>query len=408
MDGAVFSGREPCAASASQPFETFFRAHYDFVWRNLRRLGVPGPQVDDALQDVFVTAHRKRDQLHEDASERAWLFTILRRVAFRYRRSESRHQRKIDALGHMAPTEHIDRTQEGVDARRFLGSFLAGLGDKRRPVFVMIELEGMTAPEVAGALDLKLNTVYSRLRLGRAAFDREVGKLHARERAHERVIARADRTDNPPAGAAAAAWLLFEPRLATPGAAASGGWAIWSQVGIFATTVVAGTAFLLAATTHAPRPEPSPQTSAPVQTAIAVGPRARSEAVRPPPERMTPPPAPVVEIQSPKASARRPASTVSSQMTSPEGDGIDAEARLLKRARTALADGDPQAALEFLDRHATRFASSSLADLRDAIRVSALCEAGKTRQARAEARLFVRRHPGSRLGEGIRGSCDGR
>jgi RNA polymerase sigma-70 factor, ECF subfamily len=48
-------------------------------------------------------------------------------------------------------------------------------------VFVMAELDGYTAPEIAGALELPLNTVYSRLRTARQEFTTAVRRL-ARER----------------------------------------------------------------------------------------------------------------------------------------------------------------------------------------------------------------------------------
>ena len=47
----------------------------------------------------------------------------------------------------------------------------------RRAVFVMHELEGQGIPEVAEALQVPLNTAYSRLRLARRDFAVAVEKL---------------------------------------------------------------------------------------------------------------------------------------------------------------------------------------------------------------------------------------
>ena len=49
---------------------------------------------------------------------------------------------------------------------------LSRLPDEQREVVVLVDLEQLTAPQVADALEVKLNTVYSRLRLGRAALSR--------------------------------------------------------------------------------------------------------------------------------------------------------------------------------------------------------------------------------------------
>ena len=404
MDGAIIARSRQLVGLAERPYEQFFREHHDFVWRNLRRLGVVPGLVDDALQDVFVTAHRRHHQLRADASERAWLYTILRRVAFRYRRSESRRRRKLDALGEVMEREHRDAPGDYIDARRFMTEFLEGLGDKRRPVFVMIELEGMTAPEVAEALELKLNTVYSRLRLSRGAFEREVTRLHARERV-DRLRAGVDAEDNPPAGTAAAAWLLFEPRITpTQGAvAAGGGWSLWSQLAVFISTVAAGTALLAIVTPSAPRsPDPGPVVPAAV---VAVAPVAEIEAltepsIEPPQPEAAPPhaisgPAPTDLEAGPRR--KRPA----------KRDGIDGEARLLRDAKRKLTDGRPRAALRELQAHADRYGDSVLADLRDAIRVSALCEAGERGRARAEAARFAKAHPASRLASRVADTCRG-
>jgi RNA polymerase sigma-70 factor (ECF subfamily) len=44
---------------------------------------------------------------------------------------------------------------------------LDGLDEAKREVFVLAELEELSAPEIAQALGINLNTVYSRLRAAR-------------------------------------------------------------------------------------------------------------------------------------------------------------------------------------------------------------------------------------------------
>jgi len=67
--------------------------------------------------------------------------------------------------------------------QRYLGFFdgnpanLEELPPERRAVVVLHELEGQTAPEIAAALDVPLNTVYSRLRLGRADLNAAARRL---------------------------------------------------------------------------------------------------------------------------------------------------------------------------------------------------------------------------------------
>ena len=150
----------------SAAFEAFYHHHFAFVWRALWRLGVPEAAVDDATQDVFVVAHRRFDALERDAA-RAWLFGVARRVAANYRRGDLRHRRKLAAL---PERELPPAPDEALSNRRALASLaraIEALHPARREVYVLIELEGLSAPEVAAALGCKLNTVYSRLRRAR-------------------------------------------------------------------------------------------------------------------------------------------------------------------------------------------------------------------------------------------------
>ncbi|HEU5074208.1 MAG TPA: sigma factor-like helix-turn-helix DNA-binding protein, partial [Polyangiaceae bacterium] len=63
-----------------------------------------------------------------------------------------------------------------------LSSLLAGLTDVKREVFILAELEEMSVPEIAAALDIPLNTAYSRLRHARQEFEAALARRLANER----------------------------------------------------------------------------------------------------------------------------------------------------------------------------------------------------------------------------------
>lgn len=168
---------EPPAASPEYPgaaaFRALYRAQYGFVWRVLARLGVPPSLLDDATQEVFVVVYRRRHRYDSSAPIRSWLYGIARRVAADVRRGDRRIERRLRAMPSpegMAgdPIESLRRRE----AEAVVGAFLDGLDEDTRMVFVLVDIEGMTAPEVELALEVKLNTVYSRLRRARAAFAR--------------------------------------------------------------------------------------------------------------------------------------------------------------------------------------------------------------------------------------------
>jgi RNA polymerase sigma-70 factor, ECF subfamily len=156
-------------------FDAFYDEHFAFVWRSLKRLGVPVEALDDAVQDVFMVALRRRADFRGQSSGRTWLFGIAHNVAHEQRRKQRRasvHEDLDERLSapHPSPLDALTT----AEALRFVRSFLETLDEERRAVFVMMELEQMPAPEVARALGVNLNTIYSRRRAAKLEFLRRV------------------------------------------------------------------------------------------------------------------------------------------------------------------------------------------------------------------------------------------
>jgi RNA polymerase sigma-70 factor (ECF subfamily) len=157
-------------------------AHFDFVWRLLCRLGVPRPDVDDAAQQVFIAATRRLAEIPEH-NERTFLYGTALRVAATLRRNQRRRQRIIepgpaDAVS-SEPTPH-----EELERRRalaFLDEVLHHLDDDLREVFVLCEIEELSAPEVAAIASIPVGTVASRLRRARQAFHQQLKRLQAQK-----------------------------------------------------------------------------------------------------------------------------------------------------------------------------------------------------------------------------------
>jgi RNA polymerase sigma-70 factor (ECF subfamily) len=174
------TGAEGASLPALTP-ELVFVHHFDFVWRSLRRLGVAASTLDDATQEVFVVVCRRLDSVNTEAQLRSWLFAIATHVACKARRTAQR--RGADPLPEVLADECSLSPQESAaqaEALRTVYALLEHLSPPQRAVFVMAELEQFTAPEIAAALDLPLNTVYSRLRSARATFEAALWRHRAR------------------------------------------------------------------------------------------------------------------------------------------------------------------------------------------------------------------------------------
>lgn len=173
--------REPEAAENLRLEEVYERS-FDFVWRSARRMGVAEAALDDVVQEVFLVAHRRLADFEGRSRVQTWLFGILLRVVSDHRRT-LRRKGGLAPLPDVLPDESTTRCPaeraETAEKVRLLHALLDTLDDDKRAVFVLSELEQMTAPEIAEALGVNLNTVYSRLRVARKKFDEALARHRA-------------------------------------------------------------------------------------------------------------------------------------------------------------------------------------------------------------------------------------
>jgi RNA polymerase sigma-70 factor, ECF subfamily len=170
-------------------FDRVYQEHVRFVWRTLRRLGVRDEDCDDAVQDVFLIVHRKLPEFRPEAPVKHWLFRLASGIARDHRRASRRKDPRQHGLipvtsdGEVAdvrgqgPIEAAERSA----AARLIRDLLQELDETKREVFILADLEQMTAPEIAELLEIPLNTVYSRLRRARSEFEEALMRHRARE-----------------------------------------------------------------------------------------------------------------------------------------------------------------------------------------------------------------------------------
>jgi RNA polymerase sigma-70 factor, ECF subfamily len=162
-------------------FSTLYEQYFDFVWRSLRRLGVPVSALDDAAQEVFMVVHRRLPEFEGRASLKTWLFGIALNVAQHVMRSAARRASERAPETLTAPVSTPQEEFLRAEAVKLLYQVLDELDPDKRSVFVMAELEQMTASEISELSGLPLNTVYSRLRLARRDFEAALKRYRARD-----------------------------------------------------------------------------------------------------------------------------------------------------------------------------------------------------------------------------------
>jgi len=157
--------------------------HYDFIYRTLRRVGLLGPDAEDAVQEVFLVAARRVETIATE-SERSFLIGTALRVAATRRRGLARRREFADGeqLEGRADTQ-LD-PEEAADRRRAVAAIddiLQGMSPELRAVFVLFEIEEVPTVEIAQALELPAGTVASRLRRAREVFRRAAKQRQARD-----------------------------------------------------------------------------------------------------------------------------------------------------------------------------------------------------------------------------------
>lgn len=163
---AVVPASAERAETPALDFDSIYDSQVDFVWRTLGLFGVPREQREDAAQDVFGVIARQLPSFAGRSSLRTWVFAIVQKVAANQRRTQRRKVAPLQPLNEMPSSAEPgpDVHAEALEAARRIEQFCARLDAGWRGVFVLSLLEDMPAPEVAEALGIPLNTVYSRVR----------------------------------------------------------------------------------------------------------------------------------------------------------------------------------------------------------------------------------------------------
>ncbi len=384
-------------------FRRLYRDHYAFVWHTVLRFGVPSPVAEDAVQDAFIAAYRRRSDF-DGRNPRAWLYSIGRRTAANYRRGIRRRYRGHDAAAAVRPAgpRPVD---EVASALRVLDRFLEGLGAADRELFVLSEVEGLTGPELSAALGRNLATLYSRVRTLRARFTDQV------QDAGDAI----DRARNERPRATASAWAALLPHLKSPVALAAKssalGWLTTQLGGLTAGLALGGVVLgAVGAGARADEPPAVAQVRVPHVADLPARPDPAPEFALQPSEPPQPRPAatplpPPVERPDPvRRSGKRRARPVAKPAPQSE---LAADTALLQRAAAAMRSGEPQSALKILRTHAAKHAQSPMSDLRGALLVEALCGVGRVDHARREAGRVLAKHASTPVAERIQRSCAG-
>jgi RNA polymerase sigma factor (sigma-70 family) len=146
-------------------------------------------QEEDLIQQTFVACVESRDRFRGESSFRAFLFGLARHTLLTHYRRQYRRQ-QIDftttSVHDLAtsPSGRVAREQE----HELLEAALRRLPLDQQIALELTYREELTAPEVARALGIPENTVYTRLHRGKAHLRQALMCLDAEPTRHERAL----------------------------------------------------------------------------------------------------------------------------------------------------------------------------------------------------------------------------
>jgi len=129
------------------------------IWRLFA--GRARHRVEDLVQETFVRVLRALPDFDPagPASLSTWMLTIATRLALNELRRPDLARLDAEPEGH----EHADSDAERRRLGKLIAAGVAALPDAQRVVFVLREYHGLDYADIAGALEVDLGTVKSRL-----------------------------------------------------------------------------------------------------------------------------------------------------------------------------------------------------------------------------------------------------
>jgi RNA polymerase sigma-70 factor, ECF subfamily len=154
----------------------------------LCRLAGPGVDADDLLHEVFLVALKRKHLLSSAlGTPKAWLYGIAVKVSnASRRRARMRNFLGLEAASEVAGDESPARDLERSEAKRVVYSALDRLSERKRTVFILFEIEGLSGDEIATALDCPVKTVWTRLYHARREFLACVTRMQVAEKEVQR------------------------------------------------------------------------------------------------------------------------------------------------------------------------------------------------------------------------------
>jgi len=154
------------------------------VWRVAQRMLGNADDAEDVVHLVFMKLPQIAASHDGRSNVRSWLLGVTVRIASRQRRGAGRFVKMIASFAQALSGVSQTDPERVVGAREELRAFeteLAKLSPRKRDVFMLVEIEGLTSDEAARALGVPAATVRTRLHHARHQLAGSLSERDSRE-----------------------------------------------------------------------------------------------------------------------------------------------------------------------------------------------------------------------------------
>lgn len=162
-------------------FRSFYDAHFAFVWRTLRRMGLQHHECEDVAQEVFLVALRRMDDFEGRSSIRTWLHGIARNLVRNHRRKHHRAEIKHNMLELARAGLSTESPTERSDDRDLLVRLIAQLDEAKQDIYLLAHLEELSFAEISAELGVDIGELRNRLHAARRQLARAAQHIIERD-----------------------------------------------------------------------------------------------------------------------------------------------------------------------------------------------------------------------------------
>jgi RNA polymerase sigma-70 factor (ECF subfamily) len=167
-------------------FISLLQPHYNSALQYCRALYRNGKDAEDGLQDALIDSMRHFKTLRDESKFKSWLFTIITRTFYRYKRKEANIQKLLVPLAevhHAFPEVYND--DDLGEREKILLAALDTLSEKEKTAVLLFEIAGLSLEEIRKAQSEKsISAIKSRLSRTRLKLRNAIYEIERSKKEH--------------------------------------------------------------------------------------------------------------------------------------------------------------------------------------------------------------------------------